>query len=143
MKAALIIFAFVFLAQYIWQTNEYPVQIGEPVASSDLVLAQAFENGHSNLQLEGSGKVMRVLPDDNYGSRHQRFILQLDSGQTVLVAHNIDLADRVSSLREGDLVEFYGEYEWNPEGGVIHWTHQDPRGGHKAGWLRHQGIAYQ
>jgi hypothetical protein len=143
MKAALIIFAFVFLAQYIWQTNEYPVHIGEPVASSDLVLAQAFENGQSNLQLEGSGKVMRVLPDDNYGSRHQRFILQLDSGQTVLVAHNIDLADRVSSLRKGDLVEFYGEYEWNPEGGVIHWTHQDPRGGHKAGWLRHQGIAYQ
>jgi hypothetical protein len=143
MKAGLIIFAFVFLAQYIWQTNESPGQIGEPVAGSDLVLAQAFENGQSNLQLEGRGKVMRVLPDDNSGSRHQRFILQLDSGQTVLVAHNIDLADRVSSLQEGDLVEFYGEYEWNPEGGVIHWTHQDPRGGHKAGWLRHQGIAYQ
>ena len=116
MKAALIIFAFVFLAQYIWQTNEYSVHSGEPVAASDLVLAQAFENRQSNLQVEGSGKVMRVLPDDNYGSRHQRFILRLDSGQTVLVAHNIDLADRVSSLREGDLVEFYGEYEWNPEG---------------------------
>ena len=37
--------------------------------------------------LESSGTVMRVLADDDDGSRHQRFILRLGSGQTVLVAH--------------------------------------------------------
>lgn len=86
---------------------------------------------------------MRILPDDTEGSQHQKFILKLLSGQTLLVAHNIDLAPRISALRDGDTVDFYGEYEWNAKGGVIHWTHHDPGGGHENGWLKHNGITYQ
>lgn len=94
-------------------------------------------------QAEGSGVVTRVLSDDNDGSRHQRFILRLSSGQTLLVAHNIDLAARVANIQVGDTVEFNGEFETNPQGGVIHWTHHDPRGIHVDGWLRHKGRTYQ
>jgi hypothetical protein len=86
---------------------------------------------------------MKLLPDDNIGSRHQKFIIKLSSGQTLLMAHNIDLAHRIGSLREGDSVQFYGEYEWNNKGGVIHWTHRDPSGSHVAGWLQHQGKRYE
>jgi hypothetical protein len=106
-------------------------------------LAAAFENRRSDIQVQGSGRVSRVLADDNEGSRHQRFIVQLASGQTVLVAHNIDLADRVASIKAGDSVEFNGEYEWNERGGVIHWTHRDPQGVHEAGWIKHGGRTYQ
>lgn len=94
-------------------------------------------------QTAGSGVVTKILADDNNGSRHQRFILTLDSGQTVLVAHNIDLAPRVENLQVGDKVSFYGEYESNNKGGVIHWTHHDPAGKHAAGWLMHKGEKYQ
>ena len=94
-------------------------------------------------QVQGSGRVTRILSDDNDGSRHQRFILELSSGQTLLIAHNIDLAPRVSSLKAGDMVGFYGEYEPNSQGGVIHWTHHDPQGRHVAGWLEHNGKRYQ
>ena len=87
--------------------------------------------------------MIKVLPDDNKGSRHQRFILKLDSGQTLLIAHNIDLANKISPLRRGDQVEFNGEYEWTAEGGVVHWTHHDPNGRHVDGWLRHNGQVYQ
>lgn len=107
------------------------------------VLAAAFEKRQSDVQVQGSGRVSRILADDNEGSRHQRFIVQLPSGQTVLVAHNIDLADRVASIKSGDPVEFYGEYEWNERGGVIHWTHRDPQGVHQAGWIKHGGRTYQ
>lgn len=106
-------------------------------------LAAAFERRQSDVQVQGSGRVSRILADDNEGSRHQRFIVQLPSGQTVLVAHNIDLADRVASIKSGDPVEFYGEYEWNERGGVIHWTHRDPQGVHQAGWIKHGGRTYQ
>ncbi len=110
---------------------------------ADGALQAAYENRQSGIQVQGQGVVARILPDDNEGSRHQRFILRLDGGQTVLVAHNIDLAPRVGRLRTGDAVEFYGEYEWNSTGGVIHWTHHDPGGRHEGGWLKHGGRVYQ
>lgn len=107
------------------------------------VLADAFENRRSNFQIEGQGTVIRLLPDDLDGSKHQRFIVRLSSGQTLLIAHNIDLAPRINSLREGDAIAFYGEYEWNSQGGVIHWTHRDPAGRHVGGWIKHKGRIYQ
>ena len=110
--------------------------------ANDGQLKHAFEHHISDLQVQGEGVVIRLLADDTKGSKHQRFILQLDSKQTLLVAHNIDLAPRINSLAVGDKVAFYGEYEWNKHGGVLHWTHKDPRGKHPHGWLRHQGRQY-
>ncbi|ANU38244.1 DUF3465 domain-containing protein [Vibrio scophthalmi] len=110
--------------------------------ANDAALKQAFENQQSDLQIRGSGTVIRLLPDDNHGSRHQKFIIKLSNKQTLLVSHNIDLAPRISNLSKGDFVEFYGEYEWNRKGGVIHWTHKDPRNKHSHGWLKHQGRTY-
>jgi hypothetical protein len=114
-----------------------------PTPDSDQALATAFAEREKGFQTSGSGVVVSILPDDDDGSRHQRFILRLASGQTLLVAHNIDLAPRIPSLRAGDTVEFYGEYEWNAQGGVIHWTHHDPAGRHPAGWLKHKGRIFQ
>lgn len=108
-------------------------------AGSPDVIAEAFRSRTSNVQVSGAGVVVRILPDDNAGSRHQRFILELSNGQTVLVSHNIDLAARLSSLDRGDTVAFFGEYEWNSNGGVIHWTHDDPARRHVGGWLKHEG----
>ncbi len=107
------------------------------------VAAGAVENWRSGQQVRGEGVVSRVLSDDNEGSRHQRFILRLESGRTLLIAHNIDLAPRIGGLRVGDTVSFYGQYEWNEQGGVIHWTHHDPQGRHADGWLEHRGRRYQ
>lgn len=109
----------------------------------DSVIASAFANHQSNIQVQGTGQVIKVLSDDNQGSRHQRFIIKLTSGQTLLIAHNIDLAKRVTAINIGDTIEFSGEYEWNSQGGVIHWTHHDPQGKHTAGWIKHKGQIYQ
>jgi len=109
----------------------------------DRRLLAAIRNGQSNVQVEGSGTVVRVLADDTRGRRHQRFILRIASGQTLLVAHNIDLSPRIDRLRAGDTVLFYGEYEWNAKGGVVHWTHRDPSGRHPDGWLKHEGRVYR
>jgi hypothetical protein len=111
--------------------------------NSNQAISDAYQNRLSDIQVRGSGKVSRILSDDNEGSRHQRFILRLSSGQTLLVAHNIDLAPRINNLQNGDSVQFYGEYEWNSKGGVIHWTHHDPGGQHVSGWLEHNGRKYK
>lgn len=116
----------------------------EPSAmEAEIALQHAFANQQSDVQVKGAGRVQRILADDNDGSRHQKFILVLASNETVLVSHNIDLAPRIENLKPGDRVDFYGEYEWNPKGGVIHWTHHDPKGKHIGGWIRHNGQIYQ
>ena len=91
----------------------------------------------------GFGKVYRLLPDDNEGTTHQRFLLRLDDGSSLLVAHNTSLAPRLNGLKPGDVVEFCGEFVDNDKGGLVHWTHRDPRGRHAAGWLRHNGRIYE
>ena len=108
----------------------------------DHQIARAYANRQSDRQVRGEGIVRRILSDDTRGRRHQRFILALASGQTVLVAHNIDLAERVPVPQDGR-VRLRGRYEWNERGGVIHWTHHDPQRRHPGGWLRHRGKTYQ
>nr|WP_290702956.1 DUF3465 domain-containing protein [Amphritea sp.] len=115
----------------------------QALVNNDEGLQQAYKNRQSNLQISATGTVTRILPDDLEGSRHQKFILRMSSGLTILIAHNIDLAPRINSLEEGDSVSFNGEYEWNSKGGVVHWTHHDPRGRHTDGWLMHKGHKYQ
>jgi Protein of unknown function (DUF3465) len=115
----------------------------EGADKSDEILARAFSNRLSNMKVSGRGIVAKVLPDDNFGNRHQRFIIKLASGQTLLVAHNIDIASRVTGLRAGDEIRFLGEYEWNDQGGVIHNTHRDPGGRHIGGWIEYAGKRYE
>lgn len=120
-----------------WQTLSSPG--GQPPDGA-AAMATAWEEGISGVWVEGAGSVVRVLPDDRRGSRHQRFVVSVSDGHTVLISHNIDLAPRVEPIRVGDAVEFRGRYEWNDEGGVIHWTHHDPEGRMPGGWIESRGI---
>ena len=83
----------------------------------------------------------RLLSDDRDGSRHQRFVLQLAGDQSLLIAHNIDLAKRVP-LGMGDRVHVRGMYEWNDLGGLVHWTHHDPHGVEDGGYVRYRTKKY-
>lgn len=150
---ALVVMVLGFILNFLQEQKDAPQQKGVPHAVNKSIksvrndgserFSQAFKNRQSDVQIAGAGIVVATLPDDREGSQHQKFILKFASGQTVLVAHNIDLAPRINTLRKGDTVEFYGEYEWNSKGGVLHWTHHDPRGNHANGWLKHQGSTYQ
>ncbi len=124
----------------------HAVQFSAPNGSSvsdDSPVGRAFKNKTSDVQVEDEGVVIRILPDDLTGGRHQRFIIRLASGQTLLIAHNIDIAPKVVGLQKDNSVRFYGEYVWNEKGGMVHWTHHDPKGHHTAGWLKHNGRTYQ
>lgn len=123
---------------------ERPAPAPSPRASSDVgtSVAEAFRSRRSNVEVQTGGRVVRVLPDDRQGSPHERFLVQVDGETTVLVAHNLDLAPRLP-LAAGDSIELRGEYEWNPKGGLIHWTHRDPDGRHQNGWIRYRGRLYQ
>lgn len=125
------------------QRNQTAVENASTYSNASIPSSTSTENFTDKSVVEGKGTVVKILKDDNNGSRHQRFILRLDSGQTVLVTHNIDLAPRIEVLNEGDTVIFKGEFVSNDKGGVIHWTHLDPQGRHEGGWLKRNGKVYQ
>lgn len=114
-----------------------------PLSVNNASVKQAFERKQSNVWVEGSGSVKKLLADDNNGSRHQKFLVSISDKQTLLFAHNIDLAPRLDTLQVGDAIDFRGEYVYNPKGGVVHWTHRDPQGGIEAGWIKYNGKTYE
>ena len=105
-------------------------------------LASFFENEESNKQVLVKGVITRLLADDTDGDAHQRFIIKLENEQTLLITHNIDLAPRVPEIKVNQMVYVYGEYEYNDEGGVVHWTHKDPDGSHEDGFIFYNGVQY-
>ncbi|MCX4187253.1 DUF3465 domain-containing protein [Methylophaga sp. OBS4] len=136
-----LLIAFIILT---YAASQYqPEQKTAPVNNTTSEIVDLFQAKRSDIQVEVSGRVIQLLPDDNDGSRHQRFIIELTAGHTLLIAHNIDLAPRIDTLKVGDEVSIFGEYEWNNKGGVVHWTHHDPDNRHPHGWIRHQDQLYQ
>lgn len=121
-----------------------PIQSSEihAISKRDKKLAWAFENRISEIRVTCSGKVVYKLADDIADIRHQRFLIELESGQSLLIVHNIDLVKRVKPLRLGDKVIVRGEYIWNEKGGLIHYTHRDPAGIEPSGWIKHRGVLY-
>ena len=111
---------------------------------SELTVLEAFQQKRSRIFLETRGEVIRVLTDDLKGVRHQRFLIRTDCGVTLLISHSIDLAERVP-VREGTRVQLRGEYIWNTQGGLMHWTHHDPKRLHEGGWIKltESGKAYR
>jgi len=101
----------------------------------------AYAKADTGRWIEDTGFVLRLLSDDDDGSRHQRFVIQLSNRQTLLIAHNIEVAERIP-LSLGDRIRFRGVYEWNDLGGLVHWTHQDPLGVEDGGWVRYRRRVY-
>ncbi|GAA4477965.1 DUF3465 domain-containing protein [Microbacterium panaciterrae] len=113
----------------------------EPAAGDDPI-RPLFDGRRSGVEVQGTGVVSRILPDDDQGSRHQKFLLTTPGGVSILIAHNIDIAPRLDGLAVGDRVGFLGDYEWSDKGGTVHWTHHDPSGQHQNGWLSWKGRTF-
>ncbi len=101
-------------------------------------IEQAFAHRESGVPVTVDATVEKTLRDDSKGDRHQRFLIRLPNGRKLLVAHNIDIAER-ADVSAGDPIRLRGQFEWNERGGVIHWTHRAPRGDHPGGWLELHG----
>ncbi len=128
------------------QADQTAIEPHQAVSAADnLIIMEAYKNKQSDVWVEGTGEVIKLLKDDTYGSQHQRFLVKLSmrEKQTLLFAHNIDLAPRINSLQVGDTITFKGEYEYNPKGGIVHWTHHDPDGEIDGGWIKHEGKVYE
>ena len=102
-----------------------------PEQTDNAAVSRDFAEHRSNVEVTASGAV------------HQRFIVQLSGlSQTLLVDNNVDIGRRVP-LGQGDLVTVHGEYVWNDQGGLVHFTHHDPVHTHEGGWIEVRGVRYE
>lgn len=124
--------------------NQTPATSIPPVSGGqdDQEVLNAQAQQMRKVEVTMSGPVFKMLPDDTKGLPHERWLMQLSNGSTVLIAHDTKLAPRVP-LNNGDRVRIHGEYIWNDKGGVIHWTHHAPNGRHEPGWIEFNGQKYE
>jgi hypothetical protein len=104
----------------------------------------AYQSARSHVEVVAGGNVTRVLgTQPGVSSAHEGFLMRLNSScdVTIRVEANIDFTGQFP-LVTGDAVVVKGEYEYYPRGGVIHWTHRDPRGRHEGGYIQTGGKIY-
>jgi Protein of unknown function (DUF3465) len=114
-------------------------------APNDAAVCDAYHGGRSRVEVVADGTVTRLLGvQPGVVSPHEGFLMRLRSGcdTIVRVEVNTDLAGTFPVAR-GDAVTVKGEYEYYPLGGVIHWTHHDPRGRHEGGFIEIGGKTYE
>lgn len=108
---------------------------GPAQTSADQEVLDAQSKGMSKVHVTFSAVVYKILPDDQKGIPHQRFLLRLSNNTTVLVAHNTNLGPYLS-IQPGDVVDVSGEYIWNKKGGLIHYTHPSTSSYKEGGWIK-------
>ncbi len=111
--------------------------------ADDAAIVQDLQNHTSQTEVTAEGTVVQLLPDRTGPSgSHEQFIIKLSSGDlTIEVEHNISIGTRVP-VAVGDQVIVHGEYIWNAQGGLIHFTHHDPQGTHEGGYIQDKGTTY-
>lgn len=116
-----------------------------PYGSGNATVCAAHTSRHSHIETDATGTISRLLHESHgrYGP-HAQFLVRLDSScaLTVRVAANEAFTGRLP-LRVGEHVRVRGEYEYYRRGGVIHWTHRDPRGHHDNGFIELRGRLYE
>ncbi|MBV9233405.1 MAG: DUF3465 domain-containing protein [Candidatus Eremiobacteraeota bacterium] len=113
--------------------------------ADDAAVCQAYAAARSHVEVVVDGDVTRVLGiAAGRVSPHEGFLLRLRSGcrLTVRVEANTDFTGTFP-LAPGQAVTVKGEYEYYPRGGVVHWTHRDPRGRHEGGFIETGGRRYE
>ena len=115
--------------------------------ASNAAVYVAWRDGLSNVEVTAHGSVARILGSrDGRSGPHLGFLLHLSGsegrGLTVRVEDNLDLTGPIV-LHEGDDATIRGEYIYDARGGLIHYTHRDPRGRHAAGYVQVEGHLYQ
>jgi hypothetical protein len=121
-------------------TNGVGVTSPQSIDQSQLLQAQA--NQAKKVEIIFSARVKKILPDDTKGLPHQRLILAVENGSTVLLAHDIKYAPKVP-VQVGDMLVVKGEYIWNRKGGVVHWTHHSDSPRHEGGYIEFGGQKYE
>jgi hypothetical protein len=102
-------------------------------------LKTVMSSSELNPQVIATGVVTQILPEDHKGLPHQKYILTVAGQLKLMIVSNLDFG-RVP-LAIGSTLSVCGEFK-KVGGGMIHWTHFDPHGGHPDGFTIVNGALF-
>lgn len=124
------------------QAQTQPANAPAQAVAGDAEAIRAQELQLVKVPVTVTAPVKKMLRYDDRGLPHEKFLLLLSNGTTILVAHNTKMAPYVP-LQAGDMVTVSGEFIWNAKGGLIHWTHHTDTPNHRGGYIDFNGKRYE
>ena len=122
-----------------------PQDQAQPQAAApedDSQIVQAVKNRKDVNFVAGADMLVKeLLPDDQNGLPHQKWVVQLSSGQLVQAISNLDMCPKIP-VKVGDKVGLGGQFIWTKDGGLVHWMHGDPKGLRPNGYVELDGKVY-
>ncbi|CAN5587272.1 hypothetical protein BH11CYA1_BH11CYA1_24920 [soil metagenome] len=115
---------------------------GVPFQVDDTQIIQAQSQQARKVELTVTAPIEKLLREEDYREPHQRFLLALSNGTSVLVANDLEYGT-FAPVQAGNIVRIKGEYIWNERGGVLHWTHKSDEPRHESGYIDFNGMRYQ
>jgi hypothetical protein len=100
-------------------------------------ICRAYTQQASRKEVIAQGTIVDVLGEsEGRGGEHEGYLLKLDGDCDLLlrVETNLSITGPIP-IRRREQVIVKGEYEYDAEGGVLHWTHHDPSARHVAGYV--------
>jgi hypothetical protein len=111
---------------------------------NDAAVCAAFQQQLSGVEVIADGTVAQKLGTAQGPSgEHEGFSLRLRSGcaLTLRVETNTAFTGPIP-LRVGERVTVKGEFDYDTDGGVIHWTHRAMGSHHQSGYVEAGGRFY-
>ncbi|NUN05797.1 MAG: DUF3465 domain-containing protein [Bdellovibrio sp.] len=114
--------------------------VDEKASDNDIVRA-VNDRRRVNYVEGGSLTVTKVLPNDEDGRKHQKWMVRLSNGNTMQAVYNSDMCPEVP-VKVGDVIAMGGMFLWTNSGPMLHWLHHDPRGNRPDGYVYVNGKYY-
>ncbi|MDE2483427.1 MAG: DUF3465 domain-containing protein [bacterium] len=114
-------------------------------APDNAAVCNDYGTQRSGDEVIATGHVIDVLGERaGRSGEHEGYLVKLDGNCDLLVKveTNTTITGPIA-LRPKERVVVKGVYIYNPLGGLIHWTHHDPRGRHVGGYVTAGGTSYQ
>ena len=121
-----------------WSWHSIP---GYEIEPGNHVAARAFSTSQSELMVEVTGTVVRLIGNNDSVQGLQWFQMRTPSGQRLMVAHDNGLQGPIP-LSPRDEITVRGGYEWTESGGTIRNTERDHSLKRLHGWVEHKGKRY-
>lgn len=126
----------------VFQAEGIQTDVDSYVVDNDSDIVRAVVKKKALRFVEGGGmQVVRLLPDDNSGRRHQKWIVKLSNGTEMLAVYNVDMCPQVP-VKVGDVVSMGGELVQTKQGPLLHWLHHDPKNKRPDGYVYLAGKFY-